>query len=187
MLLASGVMALMSGVISPGDAFARVGLARSLPAQLRPDHRRLHCAPQRGGKPGLRGDRRSKKQQPAVPIVELFKKHWLLVILAALVFAGNNAAGYMTTGGYVLSYATNPKGLAMDRTEVLLAVTVSAAIWFIFTLVAGFLADSIGRKNTYLIGLRRQLLTRLPAVLAGQHRQHLGAVLGWRCSPSASA
>ena len=35
----------------------------------------------------------------------------------------------------------------MDRTEVLLAVTASAALWFIFTLIAGFLSDSLGRKN----------------------------------------
>jgi MFS family permease len=94
--------------------------------------------------------------------VELFKKHWLLVLLAALVFAGNNAAGYMTTGGYILSYATAPKGLAMDRTQVLLAVTAAAALWFVFTLIAGFLADSIGRKKTYLIGYGCLMVTFFP-------------------------
>ena len=94
--------------------------------------------------------------------MELFKKHWLLVILAALVFAGNNAAGYMTTGGYILSYATDPKGLAMDRTQVLLAVTGSAALWFIFTLISGYLADSLGRKKTYLIGYACLIVTFFP-------------------------
>jgi len=85
-----------------------------------------------------------------------------LVVLAALIFAGNNAAGYMTTGGYILSYATAPKGLAMDRTQVLLAITASAALWFVFTLVSGYLADSIGRKKTYLIGYGCLIVTFFP-------------------------
>jgi MFS family permease len=151
MILASGILALMSGVISPGAAFAEWGwrvpflLSFVLIIVGFIVRRSVEESP-------VFEEIAQKKQQTRVPIVELFKKHWLLVIIAALVFAGNNAAGYMTTGGYVLNYSTNPKGLAMDRTEVLLAVTVSAFSWLIFTLVAGFLADSIGRKKTYLIG-----------------------------------
>ena len=45
-----------------------------------------------------------------MPIVQLFRKHALLVLIAALVFAGNNAVGYMTTGGYIQNYSTNPEG-----------------------------------------------------------------------------
>ncbi|WP_129545457.1 hypothetical protein [Arthrobacter dokdonensis] len=41
-----------------------------------------------------------------VPVVELFRKHWLLVILAALVFVGNNAAGYMATGRFIPSWCS---------------------------------------------------------------------------------
>ena len=38
------------------------------------------------------------------------------MVVAALVFAGNNAVGYMTTGGYIQNYATNPEGpLGLDR------------------------------------------------------------------------
>ncbi|MET4095923.1 MFS transporter [Arthrobacter sp. UYCu712] len=151
MILASGVLALMSGVISPGAAFVEWGwripflLSFVLIIVGFVFRRSVEESP-------VFEEIAQKKQQTRVPIVELFKKNWLLVILAALVFAGNNAAGYMTTGGYILNYSTNPKGLAMDRTGVLLAVTASAAFWFIFTLVAGCLADSIGRKKTYLIG-----------------------------------
>ncbi len=93
--------------------------------------------PRRGRIPDLRGDRRAKKQQTKVPIVELFRKHWLLVILAALVFAGNNAAGYMTTGGFMQTYTTNPNGpIGFERTPVLLAVAGAAAMWLLFTLLA---------------------------------------------------
>jgi hypothetical protein len=45
-----------------------------------------------------------------MPIVQLFRKHALLVFIAALVFAGNNAVGYMATSRYIQRYATNPDG-----------------------------------------------------------------------------
>jgi MFS family permease len=161
MLLASGVLALMSGVVSPGAAFVQWGwripflLSFVLIVVGFMVRRSVEESP-------VFEEIAQKKQQTRVPVVELFRKHWLLVIIAALVFAGNNAAGYMTTGGYILSYAANPAGLAMDRTEVLLAVTGSAALWFIFTLVSGYLADGIGRKKTYLIGYGCLIVTVFP-------------------------
>jgi MFS family permease len=101
-----------------------------------------------------------RRQQARLPIVALFHKHSLLVLLAALTFAGNNAAGYMTTGGYVQNYATNPQGpIGLERAPVLLAVSASAAIWLLVTLFAGALSDRIGRKNTYIIGWMCQLGT----------------------------
>lgn len=94
-----------------------------------------------------------QKAQTAVPILVLFKKHWPLVIIAALVFAGNNAAGYMTTGGFFQAYTTDPEGpVGLERTDVLIAVAFGAAVWLVMTLVAGFLADKIGRKRTYQLG-----------------------------------
>ncbi|WGW11410.1 MFS transporter [Saxibacter everestensis] len=162
MLLASGVLALMSGVVSPGEAFVQWGwrvpflISFVLIIVGYVVRKSVDESP-------VFEEIAEKKQQARVPIVELFRKHSLLVIIAALLFAGNNAAGYMTTGGYVLNYSTNPEGpLAMDRTEVLLAVTGSAALWFGFTLLSGFLADKIGRKNTYLIGFSCQVLTVFP-------------------------
>jgi MFS family permease len=50
----------------------------------------------------------------------------------------------------------------MERTDVLLAITFASAMWFIFTALAGVLADKIGRKRTYLIGFSAQLLTVFP-------------------------
>jgi MFS family permease len=162
MLLASGMMALMTGVISPGEAFLawgwRIPFLLSIVLIVVGYIVRLSV-----NESPVFQEISAKKQQTRLPIVELFKKHWLLVILAALVFAGNNAAGYMTTGGFILNYSTNPNGpLGMDRTEVLLAVTGSAALWFLFTLISGFMADAIGRKNTYLIGFGCLGLTVFP-------------------------
>ncbi|CEA09433.1 Inner membrane metabolite transport protein YhjE [Arthrobacter saudimassiliensis] len=162
MLLASGMLALMSGVISPGDAFIEWGwrvpflVSFVLIIVGMVVRRSVDESP-------VFQEIAEKKQQTKVPIVELFRRHWLLVLIAAVVFAGNNAAGYMITGGFVLSYATDPAGdLAMDRTEVLVAVTAAAFLWFVFTLVSGFLADILGRRRTYIIGFLCVALTVFP-------------------------
>ncbi len=87
------------------------------------------------------------------PVGKLFRHFTPLVIVAALIFAGNNAVGYMTTGGFITGYATNPDGpLALPREQVLLAVTGSAATWLVFTWLGGWISDKIGRRTTYIIG-----------------------------------
>jgi MFS family permease len=162
MLLASGVLALMTGVISPGNAFVQwgwripfllsfiliiVGIVVRRTVEESPVFLELS----------------EKKERSRTPIVQLFREHWLLVILAALTFAGNNAAGYMTTGGFLQGYATTPiaKGglVGMERTPVLLAVAGSAIVWLIFTALGGALSDRIGRRNTYIIGWIAFLIT----------------------------
>ncbi|MFT4234664.1 MAG: MFS transporter [Microbacterium sp.] len=97
-----------------------------------------------------------RAQKTKMPIWQLLRKHLLLVILAALVFAGNNAVGYMTTGGYIQRYTTD--GLGLNPTTILWIVAVSAASWLLFTALAGWAADRIGRRTTYLIGWVAQLI-----------------------------
>jgi MFS family permease len=160
MLLASGVTALMTGWISPGEAFIQWGwripflLSIVLIGVGYMVRRAVEESP-------VFEEIAAKKQQAKVPIAELFRKHWLLVVLAALVFAGNNAAGYMATGGFIPSYATSD-AVGLGRTDVLVAITFAAAMWFVFTFLAGFLADRIGRKRTYLIGFSAQALAVFP-------------------------
>lgn len=106
-----------------------------------------------------------------MPIVQLFRKHVLLVIIAAFVFAGNNAVGYMTTGGYIQNYSTNPEGpLALERGPVLWAVAGSAVTWLLSTFAAGVISDRIGRRTTYIVGWILQLVgvfTLFPLVNTG--------------------
>lgn len=156
LLLASGVMALMA-MIAPGDAFLewgwRVPFLLSVVLILVGWYvrRRVEESP-------VFAELAERKEQTRMPIVQLFRKHALLVLIAALVFAGNNAVGYMTTGGYIQNYSTNPEGpLALDRTPVLWAVTGSAVTWLLSTLAAGFVSDRIGRRTTYIIGWILQL------------------------------
>ena len=160
LLLASGVTAAMTGWIAPGAAFLEWGwrvpflLSIVLIVVGYFVRRAVDESP-------VFQEIAQKKQQAKVPIVELFRRHGLLVVIAALIFAGNNAAGYMATGGFIPSYATSP-AVGLERTDVLVAVAYGSAIWLGFTYLAGHLADRIGRKATYLIGFGAQLVTCFP-------------------------
>ncbi|MBN9225308.1 MAG: MFS transporter [Microbacterium sp. SCN 70-27] len=156
LLLASGVMALMA-MLAPGDQFQQWGwrvpflLSVVLIFVGYYVRRRVEESP-------VFAELAERKEETRMPIVQLFRKHILLVIIAALVFAGNNAVGYMTTGGYIQGYATNPEGpLKLDRGPVLWAVAGSALTWLLTTLLAGFVSDRIGRRTTYIIGWILQL------------------------------
>ncbi|MDR2320904.1 MAG: MHS family MFS transporter [Microbacterium sp.] len=157
LLLANGVMAVMTA-IAPGEAFLawgwRVPFLLSFVLILVGYYvrRRVEESP-------VFTEIAERREQTRVPIVQLFRKHALLVIIAALVFAGNNAVGYMTTGGYIQNYSTNPDGpLRLEKGPVLWAVAGSAVTWLLFTWIAGLLADRIGRRTTYIAGWILQLV-----------------------------
>lgn len=150
MLLASGVFALMTGVISPGEAFVewgwRVPFLLSI-VLVFIGHLIRRSVDE---SPVFQEMNESTIERPKVPLKDLFTRHPLLVLVAALLFAGNNAGGYMIVGGFITAYASNTLG--MDRTGVLVAVCFAAAVWFFSTLASGFLCDRIGRRNTFLLG-----------------------------------
>jgi MFS family permease len=98
--------------------------------------------------------------QSRAPIAVLFKNHWPLVVAGALLFAANNAVGYMTTGGYVQSYSVNHLG--MDPTLILICVMVAAVGWLASTLAGGRLSDRFGRLRVYRIGFVIQLAWMFP-------------------------
>ncbi|QIM15415.1 MHS family MFS transporter [Leucobacter insecticola] len=158
-LLASGMTALMTGVISPGDAFLQWGwrvpflVSVVLIVVGFLIRRSVSESP-------VFAEIAKRGKQTRAPIVALFKNHWRLVILAALVFVGNSTLGYMTTGGFLNNYAITEQGL--DRTVVLVAAAVAAGVWFFSTLIAGYLADIIGRKNTFLVGFAVQAAVVFP-------------------------
>ncbi|MFH0411380.1 MFS transporter [Corynebacterium sp. L4756] len=152
MLLATGVFALMSGVISPGDAFLewgwRVPFILSFVLVLLG-----HFIRRSVDETPIYKEIAVRKEQPKAPVAELFKKHWALILAAAVLFAGSNASGYIATGGFITAYSTNPEGpIGFDRTTAMLCISCAALVWFITTLLSGIASDYFGRRNTYLFG-----------------------------------
>jgi MFS family permease len=100
-----------------------------------------------------------RKKESSAPLGRLFKHNTREVVLAALIFVANNAAGYLLIA-FFLSYTT--RVLGMERPPVLLTTTVAAFGWLIFTLVGGILSDRIGRVRTFQIGYALVLVWVIP-------------------------
>ena len=154
LLLSSAVIAIIS-MIAPGDAFLewgwRIPFLLSIVLILVGYwiRRTVEESP-------VFTEIAERAAQTKTPIVTLFKTYGVVVVLAALVFAGNNAVGYMTTGGWIQGYGT--KGLGLTRPEVLWSVAIAAVVWLLTTWFAGSLSDRIGRRSTYILGWCLQLV-----------------------------
>ncbi|MBB5642249.1 MFS transporter [Cryobacterium roopkundense] len=109
----------------------------------------------------------TRKKESAAPLKQLFKNHSRQVVLTALIFIANNAAGYMLIA-FFNSYATKPidaGGLGMERTPVLIASTVAAFFWLASTMLGGILSDKIGRVRTFQLGYAFLFLWAIPMFL----------------------
>ncbi|TFC93357.1 MFS transporter [Cryobacterium sp. TMT3-29-2] len=108
-----------------------------------------------------------RKKESAAPLRQLFSGHWRQVILTALIFIANNAAGYLLIA-FFSSYATKPVeagGLGMERSPVLLASTIAAVFWLASTMIGGILSDRIGRIRTFQFGYAWLFLWAIPMFL----------------------
>lgn len=103
-----------------------------------------------------------RKKESSAPLGQLFKHNSREVILTALIFIANNAAGYLVIA-FFASYGG--KSLGMDRPSVLLATTVGSFGWLIFTMFGGILSDRIGRVRTFQIGYAWVFLWAIPMFL----------------------
>ncbi|WP_150237222.1 MFS transporter [Nocardiopsis quinghaiensis] len=95
-----------------------------------------------------------RKAQSSAPLGQLFRKNSREVVLSALIFIANNAAGYLVIA-YLATYASRPVeefGLGMERGPVLLATTLASFGWLISTLYGGILSDKLGRVKTFQLG-----------------------------------
>ena len=109
LLLSSGVLSVMD-LIAPGDAFMQWGWR--VPFLLSIALVAVGYFVRMGvdESPVFEEMAERKEVETENPAKVLFKRFTPLVIVAALVFAGNGTVGYMTTGGYIQSYASNPDG-----------------------------------------------------------------------------
>lgn len=161
LLVANGMLALMT-TIAPGDAFMQWGWR--IPFLLSVVLIVVGYFIRHGVEESpVFAQIAERAEATKAPISQLFSKHGLTVLIAALVFAGNGAVGYMTTGGFIQRYATDPDGaVGLERGPVLWAVTGAGAIWLIATWIAGWFSDKVGRRASYLIGFVALFLCILP-------------------------
>ena len=102
------------------------------------------------------------KKKSSAPLSELFRNHAKTVMLAALIFAGVNAAGYLAIAFFV-SYGTGVLG--MGRPTVLLLTSLTAVAWIIATLYFGAASDRWGRRRTFAIGYLAMIIWAIPTWL----------------------
>lgn len=158
LLLASLVLVIMTGYVSPGEEFVewgwRIPFLLSL-ILLFVGHwirKSVEESP-------VFEEIKERKSTTQNPIRVLFSQYKGSVLLAALLCAGTTALGYMTTGGFIQNYTTNPNGpIALDRTNILMLVTLSAVVWGVFTWISANLSDKFGRKKIYLLGTTIQII-----------------------------
>ncbi len=161
LLLASLVLVIMTGVVSPGEEFVQWGwripflLSLVLLAIGHWIRRSVDESP-------VFEEIKHRKSTIQNPIKTLFSKYKSSVLLAALLCAGVTGLGYMTTGGFIQNYTTNPNGpFKLDRTIILSLVTASAVIWALVTWISASLSDRFGRKKIYIIGTISQIIGAL--------------------------
>lgn len=106
------------------------------------------------------------RTQERFPIGQLFRRQWREVVLCTVFIAGVSVTGYLSTGGYLLSYST--KMLGLNRTSVLNTILVASAAWIVTTLVSGYLSDRIGRKKVMQFGYVFIIFCTAPVFLAAQ-------------------
>lgn len=121
-----------------------------------------------------------KDEQVRLPLVAMFKTAWKPLVQSALVFAGNGVAGYMITGGFILSYTTQDRGL--ERDTILNFISIAAGVWIVTTIVSAWLSDKIGRKPTYMIGFVVQVVwvwALFTFIQSGSYGQILLGMIVW--------
>ncbi|TQM11286.1 MFS transporter [Pseudonocardia kunmingensis] len=93
------------------------------------------------------------------PLAEVLRRHPRQVVLLILAHMGPNTFFY-TFATFVLSYATATLGF--DRTTVLLAVAIGAAVEVVAMPLFAILSDRIGRRPVYVTGLIVLAATAVP-------------------------
>ena len=100
-----------------------------------------------------------RRKESSAPLGQLFAHHSRQVLLTALAFVANNAAGYLLIAFFI---GYGQKVLNLPATELLIACTLAAFGWLFFTLVGGRLGDRIGRVRTFQIGYVLLALWAIP-------------------------
>ncbi len=95
---------------------------------------------------------RAKAENTVVkqPVWEVIKKHWREILLTAVIRMSEQAPFYLFVT-FVLTYGT--KELGLERTSLLNATLVAAALGLVSVPFFGYLSDRLGRRRVYGAGI----------------------------------
>ncbi|OLT23257.1 MFS transporter [Actinomadura sp. CNU-125] len=110
---------------------------------------------------------RERTRTSSAPLRDLVRSDSKNVLLTALIFVANNAAGYLLIA-YFIGYGT--ESLGHSRPSVLLCTVAGAFGWLAFTLYAGVLSDRIGRVRTFQIGYAAVFVWMIPLFMLMETR-----------------
>ena len=100
-----------------------------------------------------------RRKESSAPLTRLFRHHSRQIVLTALTFVANNAAGYVLIA-FFISYGQRSLGLPVG--PLLLSCTLAAVGWLFFTLLGGRMGDRLGRVRTFQIGYVLLALWAIP-------------------------
>jgi len=100
-----------------------------------------------------------RRRESCAPLKLLFSHHISAMVRSALIFMGDNAAGYLLIAFFI---GYGQKTVHLPATQVLSACTAAAGSWLVFTLAGGHLADRIGRVRTFQLGYALLALWAVP-------------------------
>jgi metabolite-proton symporter len=100
-----------------------------------------------------------RRKESSAPLGQLFKNHTREVVVSALIFMANNAAGYLLIA-FLVSYGQ--RTLKLPQGSLLAVSTLAAVGWLAFTILGGVMGDRLGRVRTFQIGYVMLALWAIP-------------------------
>ena len=100
-----------------------------------------------------------RRRESSAPLGLLFRRHSKQIVLTALIFMANNAAGYLLIAFFI---AYGQKTLKLPQLPLLAVCSLAALAWLVFTLIGGAMGDRYGRVRSFQIGYVALALWAVP-------------------------
>ncbi|ABG99874.1 metabolite transporter, MFS superfamily protein (plasmid) [Rhodococcus jostii RHA1] len=107
-------------------------------------------------------DMEENGEQVKLPLLEVFKSHRMAVLRTFFIYLGGITVPFYITWIFLVSYATGT--LQLDRSAVLLGVTLVNLALLAATIAGGSLSDKLGRRPVCLIGLALLTVLAFPVI-----------------------